>query len=67
MAVTPSHAFPDGYTPLCSDCGVALCWDIGPEEYEARHAFWDAWRCKTCNPEAVGAWKREKMRIIAVL
>jgi hypothetical protein len=38
-----------GVTPICSDCGVSLCWDISDEEYEERAAFWDGWRCQECN------------------
>ena len=40
---------PDAVTPICSDCGVFLCWDIGEDEYEADRAFWDAWICESCN------------------
>lgn len=40
---------PGGMTPICEECGVALCWDIAVEEYEAERAFWDAWKCRDCN------------------
>lgn len=38
-----------GVTPLCSRCGVWLCWDISQGEYEEDRAFWDAWLCRKCN------------------
>jgi len=40
---------PGGVTPVCNDCGVALCWDISEGEYAQDRAFWDAWRCRGCN------------------
>lgn len=40
---------PGGVTPTCNCCGVALCWDIAHEEYEAAKAFWDDWKCEDCN------------------
>lgn len=40
---------PGGVTPVCNDCGVALCWDISQGEYAQDRAFWDAWRCRECN------------------
>jgi hypothetical protein len=36
-------------TPICSECGVSLCWDIDESEYRADEHFWDAWICQTCN------------------
>ena len=57
MGVT-YNTFLGGYTPMCDDCGVALCWDIGPDEYEAERGFWDTWRCRDCNPDYLGARKR---------
>jgi hypothetical protein len=50
--------FLGGYTPTCNECGIALCWDISPEEYEDRTEFWDEWRCKECDPKAIGSRKR---------
>lgn len=40
-----------GYTPICDDCGVHLCWEIGLYEYLEDKEFWDNWCCKTCKPE----------------
>jgi len=36
-------------TPICCECGIALCWDISIEEYAEAKAFWDAWICEDCN------------------
>jgi hypothetical protein len=47
--VTLPSTLDHGYTPLCSECGIHLCWDISEEEYEERQAFWDNWRCQECN------------------
>jgi hypothetical protein len=47
-----------GFTPLCNECGISICWDISPEEYEAAKAFWDDYCCKTCNPDYKGALQR---------
>jgi hypothetical protein len=47
-AITAS-TIPGGVTPICNDCGVALCWDISDEEYAARPKFWDNWICRDCN------------------
>lgn len=40
---------PGGVTPICNDCGVALCWDISKEEYIECEEFWDEWICRDCN------------------
>lgn len=56
--VIPSRTFGEGYTPICSDCGIALCWDIGPDEYDEAKPFWDNWKCKECNPDYRGALKK---------
>lgn len=49
MGVTRTKStLPDGWTPICNDCGVFLCWDISQSEYEERPAFWDAWICAEC-------------------
>lgn len=42
-------AFLGGYTPICNDCGVSLCWDISEQEYDEAKAFWDDWICQGCN------------------
>ena len=46
---TLPSTMPGGLTPICSSCGVCLCWDISQEEYDAHPAFWDAWKCEDCN------------------
>jgi len=58
MGISPSHQFEDGMTPICSSCGVALCWDISKFEYEQDKEFWNNWRCEDCNPNYKGALKR---------
>ena len=40
---------PGAVTPICNDCGVSLCWDIGIDEYQQDKSFWDAWICQDCN------------------
>jgi hypothetical protein len=40
---------PGALTPICNDCGIALCWDIAEEEYFQNSRFWDAWKCEICN------------------
>lgn len=40
---------PGAVTPICNNCGVALCWDIAEEEYEMEQVFWDGWICQNCN------------------
>lgn len=50
MGVTQSHTTDDGLTPICNLCGIALCWDISPWEYEEEEEFWDNWCCKHCDP-----------------
>ena len=56
MAVISSQI--DGYTPVCGDCGIALCWDISESEYQDKKDFWDNWQCDICNPQIKGAWLR---------
>jgi len=45
-------------TPICNDCGVSLCWDIGEPEYAADRSFWDAWVCRDCNGGVAMSRKR---------
>ena len=52
--------FTDGITPICDDCGVALCWDISVYEYMEDPDFWDDWCCKDCKPE----YRKWKMKIL---
>lgn len=40
---------PGGITPMCNECGIALCWDLSAEEYAEDAEFWDSWRCQDCN------------------
>ena len=59
MGVTKTTSTLDGgLTPICTCCGIALCWDIPESEYTKRKAFWDAWRCRECHPDAKGARRR---------
>jgi hypothetical protein len=60
MAVVASTTFECGYTPVCDDCGIFLCWDISDEEYERDRAFWDSWRCKSCNRDVPMSRARER-------
>jgi len=46
--------------PRCNSCGVALCWSIDSEEYLDNKSFWDAWKCRDCNPDYEGAYKKYK-------
>ena len=48
MGVQTSHTFPEALTPICNECGVALCWDISVEDYDERPTFWDDWCCRDC-------------------
>jgi len=57
ITVTAS-TIPGGVTPVCDNCGIALCWDVSEPEYLANKTFWDNWRCKECNPDYRGALKR---------
>ena len=59
MGVTKTaNTLDGGLTPICTRCGIALCWDIPEPEYTERQAFWDAWRCRECHPDAKGARRR---------
>lgn len=48
----------DGYTPICNECGVHLCWDISYIEYEENKKFWDNWKCEECDSDVWGSRKR---------
>lgn len=61
MAVIVSKQFANGYTPICGDCGIALCFDIDENEYDAMRAYWDNWKCETCNPHARGSWLKARI------
>lgn len=59
MGVTKTYStLEEGLTPICNECGVALCWDIHILEYEDDKGFWDEWKCKCCNPQYEGALTR---------
>ncbi len=62
MAVieTPS-TIPGGVTPVCSQCGIHLCWDISENEYLEAKPFWDDWACKQCSPRQLSLkqWMKE--------
>jgi hypothetical protein len=45
---------------MCSECGVALCYDVPNEEYQEAKEFWDNWTCKECNPSYKGSLKEFK-------
>ena len=49
-----------GYTPICNNCGVTLCWDISSREYLEAEQFWDGWRCEECDPNVRGSLERYK-------
>jgi hypothetical protein len=44
-----ASTMPGGLTPQCEECGIALCWDIPQEDYDACPEFWDRWKCQDCN------------------
>jgi hypothetical protein len=49
---------PGAVTPICSECGVSLCFDVSLEEYDQLKEFWDQWRCEGCDPAAPGSRQR---------
>lgn len=54
MGVIVSKTFiGDALTPICSMCGIQLCWDISFEEYDERPIFWETWRCRECRHEFI--------------
>ena len=59
MAVEKNDAL-GSYTPVCDDCGIRLCWDVGPLEYAEEADFWDVWKCRDCNPDYAGALEKFK-------
>lgn len=59
MGVTvTASTMPGGVTPICDNCGIALCWDLAESEYRMDKEFWDNWQCRDCNPDYRGALKR---------
>ena len=66
MGVIDSHTFPEDCTPICSNCGVCLCWDISSDDYWEDKDFWDNWTCRDCNPNykhALRKYKLEKLKV----
>lgn len=62
MAVSRFNStIPGGVTPVCGECGIALCFDISNEEYLENFKFWDNWKCEECNPDARGSYLRYRM------
>ena len=57
MGVCQSRADPFAFTPICSECMVALCYDISAEDYADSKEFWDDWCCMDCNPDYKGSLK----------
>ena len=57
VTITPS-TMPNSWTPICNDCGIALCYDISDDEYQRMKNFWENWRCKECNEDWKGARRR---------
>jgi len=51
---------PDAVTPICNDCGITLCYDVGECEYQLNKIFWDDWKCKECNPQYLRSYKKYK-------
>lgn len=49
---------PDGWQPICNDCGISLCFVITDVEYERTKDFWEQWRCIYCDPYAIGSFAR---------
>jgi len=58
--VITNSTIPGSITPMCNDCGIALCWDVENSEYEEYKEFWDNWTCRDCNPNYSGAYERFK-------
>ena len=49
---------PDGWQPICNDCGICLCFSISQEEYKRTKDFWEQWRCVYCDKYAIGSFAR---------
>ena len=45
---TVNSTLPDGFTPICTECGVHADFDISEEDYYEAKAYWDAWLCDVC-------------------
>ncbi len=48
--------FLGGYQPVCGECGIALCWELAPQEYEEQKEYWDNWSCENCDPYYFSRW-----------
>jgi hypothetical protein len=55
-----ASTFPGGYTPICNQCGIHLCWDISEDEYQQRPVFWDNWECRDCRKPTVDYGKESQ-------
>lgn len=57
-------------TPVCGDCGIALCIDIEESRYKKHKKFWDDWLCETCvryhlqpmTQEEIDEYERQSLR-----
>jgi len=58
MSVIP--AVLGGYQPVCDMCGICLCYEVEPENYELHRNFWDNWKCEVCDPDYFKRWKNER-------
>lgn len=66
MGLTKTRStIPGGYTPICNQCGISLCWDISEEEGDCARVFWDEWVCADCNGGvalSLNTWKESLVR-----
>lgn len=63
--ITHRGTMPGAFTPICNECGVHLCWDVGEEEANQDRQFWDAWICQDCNGGvrmSVKQWREQRGR-----
>ena len=49
-----------GMQPVCSSCGIALCYEITQEEYQEFQKYWDDWMCDICDPDYFQRWVNER-------
>lgn len=47
-----------GVIPICSDCGIRLCWELSEQEYEERKEYWDNWKCEVCDEHYFADWRK---------
>jgi hypothetical protein len=56
---------PGAVTPICNNCMIALCFDIGEQEYKEDKEFWDNWVCRDCNggePLSRHVWRQQHIQ-----